>query len=68
MPFKWTAPEVHTHPVITVFISLHHIIRHFYIGHTQQPVMCGVMVSSCMRCGVLDKSHMKIMTTLKLVD
>ena len=39
-----------------------------YLRHTLQPVMFRVMVSFCMRCGVLDTSHIKIMTTLKSVQ
>lgn len=37
-------------------------------GDTPQPVMCGVMVLFCMRCGVLERDPMEIMTIVRLVE
>ena len=43
-------------------------VRLCYFGGTPQPVMCGVMVLSCMRCGVLERGPSETKTTVKLDD
>ena len=64
IPVKWTAPEV------TTFYAAYYnckfgvlIYRHLTIRDTPLPVMCGALVVSCMRYGVLDMPHTKFIQT-----
>ena len=49
-----------------VVFSLHVHFRLCYFGSTLQPVMCGVMALSCMRCGVLERDLIEITTIARL--
>ena len=64
IPVKWTAPEVYIilytgYAAGKAIIIGYSIYRPSYTRSTPLPVMCGALVVSCMRYGVLDTNHLK---------
>ena len=66
IPVKWTAPEVDTDQISNLFHnSLLIIHRHYITENTQFRVMYGVMDVYCMKYGVWDINHLRIVPILK---
>ena len=66
IPVKWTAPEVSSFYTTTITSYLKYALnRHFIIKNTPLPVMCGALVVSCMRYGVLGIPRSKCIQILK---
>ena len=62
IPVKWTAPEVRysTSPCCThMIVATKFLYRPSTTRSTPLPVMCGALVVSCMRYGVLDTNRLK---------
>ena len=65
IPVKWTAPEVCSCNSATSLRPCSKCDRLLTTRSTPLLVMCGVMVWSCMRYGVLDDNHSKIIQTAR---
>ena len=67
VPVKWTAPEVGKTEKRD-WSDLIHFSLEFRLSITRStplPVMCGVLVVSCMKYGASDTNHLKIMLMWK---
>ena len=62
IPLKWTAPEVYSN---CMRVNYNYVVtfqfRQFFIRSIQHRVMYGVLGVYCMKYGVWDISHLKIL-------